>query len=67
VSRDEREVAIAGLIGLVTLLGGAYLLAPLRDQEPEPPRHVRTEQELRPSPDYWLADARRTDQDTPDR
>jgi len=50
---DSFEVALAGFIGLVTLLAGAYLLAPLRDQEPRVERQVKTLNELRPSPKYW--------------
>jgi len=55
ITRDEIEVAIAGIIGLVTMLAGSYLLDPPQvkvDQRP-----VKSLQELMPPASHWYADA----------
>lgn len=54
-NRDLIEVLIAGLIGLVVLLGGALLLSPPRI--PVEKRPVKSLRELQPPASHWYADA----------
>lgn len=56
ISRDEIEVAIAGIIGLVTLLAGSYLLDPPRVPV-KSERPVKSLQELLPPASHWYDDA----------